>query len=177
VRIAVQTQVAGSGEHAAIANDVTAQVEFNPARVAFYRLVGFDQPRDRNLDQSASAPSAVRAGDAVTVLYEVVPAKTEIGAPATGVVRVSYQRPAGDAQLVQYPLTDSGDDLANASADFKFAAAVAEFAMLLRGSPDQNARTLDSVVDLAIEGRGEDHDGQRAGLIELVRKTQPLTRG
>jgi hypothetical protein len=181
IRIALQTRpldetIASSGR-APIAQDVTAQVEFNPTRVAFYRLIGFDQSREGDRGQDIGAPSEIHAGDAVIALYEVVPAEGEIGPPETVVIRASYQRPVGDAQLMEYALTDSGEDLAGASIDFKFAAAVAEFGMRLRESSVQDGRTFGLIAELANEGRGSDPDGRRAGLIELVRKAQLLTGG
>lgn len=181
VRIAVQTRRAldaeTSSRRATVAEDVTAQVEFNPTRVAFYRLIGFDQPRHGDRGQDVGASSDIRAGDAVTVLYEVVPARGASGPAETVVVRASYNRPAGDGQLLEYALTDSGEELAAASVDFKFAAAVAEFGMLLRDSSVQSRQTLGSIAELANQGRGSDRDGRRAGFVELVRKAELLTGG
>jgi len=174
VRIALKAQEgAGSaGRRTVLARDVTAQVEFNPARVASYRLVGYDQAR------KDGAPGEIHAGDAVTILYEVVPFDTPPAAVETLVVRVHYKQPArSEAQLAEASVTDEGQDFLHASADFKFAAAVAEFGMFLRNSRVGDRRRLDAIAELANDGRGPDPDRRRAGFIELIRQTQLLTRG
>jgi Ca-activated chloride channel family protein len=72
---------------------------------------------------------------------------------------------------------DGGKQFANASVDFKFAAAVAEFGMLLRDSEFKGSGTLGAVLQWAQEGKGADTNGYRTGFLELVRKAQVLKRG
>lgn len=176
VRIALKAS--GRTGSATVARDVTAQVEFNPTRVTSYRLIGYDQPRDVSFDVNPAAAGQIHSGDAVTVLYEVVPSATAAGGDETLVVRLQYKQPKNEAaELVEEPVMDEGQEFASASPDFKFAAAVAEFGMFLRNSSVGNGRSLGAIADLAKKGRGPDRDGRRAGFLELMRQAQLLTRG
>jgi Ca-activated chloride channel family protein len=143
----------------------------------------------------------IGAGHTVTALYEVVP----VGAapnPAASVppveplkysnptttstssspemltVKLRYKKPDGDkSELIERPMIDANNAFASASPDFKFAAAVAEFGMILRDSEYKGNGTLGAVVEWAQESKGSDPNGYRAGFIELVRKTQALKKG
>jgi Ca-activated chloride channel family protein len=79
--------------------------------------------------------------------------------------------------LIQRTVTDTGFDFAAASSDMKFAAAVAEFGLILRGSEYKGNGSLQQVIEWAQQGMGADVNGYRADFIELVRKTQALKRG
>jgi Ca-activated chloride channel homolog len=79
--------------------------------------------------------------------------------------------------LIQRAVTDTGFDFAVASSDLKFAAAVAEFGMILRDSEYKGSGTLQQVIEWAQQGISADVNGNRADFIELVRKTQALKRG
>jgi Ca-activated chloride channel family protein len=191
-----------SGTLVTIAKDVKVQVEFNPARVASYRLIGYENrmlaKEDFNDDQKDAGE--IGAGHAVTALYEVVPAGKDMPVPATGKVddlkyqsktklseaadsgelmtlKLRYKEPDGQAsKLLEFPVTDGGATYAKASGDFKFAASVAAFGMILRDSPHKGQVTLDGVVELAEEGKGADAHGYRGEFIELVRKAKGLTK-
>ncbi len=114
----------------------------------------------------------------MTVLYEVVPLDTSANAAETLVVRVHYKQPTrGELEIAEESVIDEGQDFRSASADFKFAAAVAEFGMFLRNSSVQDQRRLDLIAELASEGRGSDPDRRRAEFIELIRRAQLLLRG
>ena len=191
-----------------IAKDVKVQVEFNPAQVASYRLIGYE---DRMLKQEDFNNDKVDAGEigaghTVTALYEIVP----VGAadnPAAGVpavdelkyatktvgaksatpdsgelltVKLRYKQPTGDVSAkLEFALTDAGRRFEQASADFKFAAAVAEFAMILRDSPHKGAATLGDVLAWAAAATahsGADVGGHRGEFLDLVRKAQVLLR-
>jgi hypothetical protein len=155
-----------------LAQDVTAQVEFNSTQVASYRLVGYDQAL------KDGAPGEVHPGDAVTVLYEIVPSQTPAEAVETFVVKIGYKQPRQTgAEIVEAFVTDDGQDFGSASPDFKFAAAVADFGMFLRDSSVENRQRLGAIAELADEGRGSDRDGRRAEFIELIRQAQVLTGG
>jgi Ca-activated chloride channel family protein len=156
-----------------IAKDVKLQVEFNPATVAAYRLVGYENRRlaDRDFNDDTKDAGDIGAGHAVTALYELVPAGIESPLARAAVDPLKYQEPGsrgnalrgaaeGDARLADaahsgelltlklryqppaggpstlltFPLTDSGQRFASASADLQFASAVGTFGMLLRGS-------------------------------------------
>ena len=204
-----------------IAKDVKIQVEFNPALVASYRLIGYENRMLKKEDFNNDAVDAgeIGAGHTVTALYEVVPAgldeKTTSGAPAVDALKyrianggnrkanssegqvkgdpisglrnpqlselltlkVRYKEPAGDvSRKLEFPLVDNGASFPKASADFKFAAAVAEFGMILRDSPHKGSATLADVIALAEAGSETDTGGYRAEFIELVRKAGKLVR-
>ena len=93
-------------------------------------------------------------------------------------VKLRYKKPEGDkSQLIERAFVDTGAKFASASTDLKFAAAVAEFGMMLRDSQYKGNGTMGAVLEWAQEGKGADANGYRAGFIELVRKTQSLIKG
>jgi Ca-activated chloride channel family protein len=198
-----------SGTLITIAKDVKIQIEFNPAQVAAYRLIGYENrilaAQDFNDDQKDAGE--IGAGHTVTALYEIVPASlgaehlalpgvdplkyqsgpggaTEQPAEAATAgpfsndlltLKLRYKQPAGDtSKLLEQPVTDGGLSLAEADDDFRFAAAVASFGMLLRDSPHAGEWTYGAVLELAQGGLGEDPHGYRAGFVELVEKAQAL---
>ncbi|MDD2763964.1 MAG: von Willebrand factor type A domain-containing protein [Opitutaceae bacterium] len=190
-----------NGTLAVIARDVKVQVEFNPAQVQAYRLIGYEdrllKPEDFNNDKIDAGD--VGAGHTVTALYEVVPAgvewrpestvdelkyqstakqKTENGkrkAEELLTVKIRYQAPDGGAsKLLEFPLTDQGGAFADASPDFKFAAAVAGFGLVLRDSPHKGTTTLDQVLHWAEQGTASDTGGYRAEFISLVKRAEEI---
>jgi len=192
-----------NGTLVTIAKDVKIQVEFNPAHVSSYRLIGYEKRMLRKEDFNNDKIDAgeIGAGHTVTALYEVVPVGTKAN-PATSVppvdplkysapeppisrtaskemltVKLRYKKPDGDkSELIEKPVIDSNAAFASTSPDFKFAAAVAEFGMLLRDSEHKGNGTFGSVLEWAQEGKGSDTNGYRAGFIELVRKAQSLKK-
>lgn len=89
--------------------------------------------------------------------------------------RCGTKKPDGDkSQLIERSLTDKEAKFESAAPDFKFAAAVAEFGMILRDSEHKGNGTLGAVLEWAQEGKAQDKTGCRAGFIELVRKAQSL---
>ncbi|MFA6562031.1 MAG: von Willebrand factor type A domain-containing protein [Verrucomicrobiia bacterium] len=181
-----------------IAKDVKIQVEFNPAKVAGYRLIGYEDrllaKEDFNNDHKDAGE--IGAGHTVTALYEIVPAGQPLpvpavdplkyqpapkpAAPAAGseellTVKLRYKQPDGDkSALIEETLTDGGKSYGAASRDFKFAAAVAAFGMVLRDSPHKGNATLAGVLELAEESRGPDASGYRTEFLSLVKKAQAL---
>jgi Ca-activated chloride channel family protein len=191
-----------NGTLVTIAKDVKIQVEFNPARVASYRLIGYEKRMLRKEDFNNDKVDAgeIGAGHTVTALYEVVPAgagassSPEVdplkysgrSAPDAAIsgsneiltVKLRHKAPDGDkSELTERALVDNGANFANAAPDLKFAAAVAEFGMLLRDSEHKGNGTLAAVLEWAEEGKGSDPNGYRSGFIELVRKAQSLSKG
>jgi Ca-activated chloride channel family protein len=190
-----------NGTLVTIAKDVKIQVEFNPALVASYRLIGYEKRRLQKEDFNNDKIDAgeIGAGHTVTALYEVVPVGAAVSPSARPVdplkysvppenarsnskemltIKLRFKRPDGDkSELLERAVVDDGKQFANASADFKFAAAVAEFGMLLRDSEFKGSGTLDAVLQWAQEGKSADTNGYRAGFLELVRKAQALKRG
>ncbi len=189
-----------------IAKDVKIQVEFNPARVASYRLIGYEKRMLRKEDFNNDKVDAgeIGAGHTVTALYEIVPAgngatdpsasippvdplKYQASNPATVAttqsaqsqemvtVKLRYKKPEGDtSELTERSFVDNGSKFENAAPDLKFAAAVAEFGMILRDSQYKGQGTIGALIEWAQEGKGRDAAGYRAGFIELARKTQTL---
>jgi Ca-activated chloride channel family protein len=190
-----------------IAKDVKIQVEFNPAQVSGYRLIGYEKrllaKEDFNDDKKDAGE--IGAGHTVTALYEVVPAGKELPVPAAVdalkyqpapaaeksaisnqqsaiapellTLKLRYKAPDGDtSKLLEFPLTDTGATWEKSSGDFRFAAAVAGYGMLLRDSPHKGGATWNSVHELAIEGKGADANGYRAEFISLLEKAQSLRR-
>ena len=86
-----------------------------------------------------------------------------------------HKKPDGDtSELTERSLVDNGSKFENASPDLKFAAAVAEFGMLLRDSQYKGKGSFGAVIEWAQEGKGRDTAGYRAGFIELARKAEEL---
>ena len=196
-----------NGTLVTIAKDVKIQVEFNPARVASYRLVGYEKRilRKEDFNNDKIDAGEIGAGHTVTALYEVVPAgagsNPEVDplkysrlrqgyGVASGTaaetsdsnemltVKLRYKAPEGEkSELTERAMVDNGGSFANAAPDLKFAAAVAEFGMLLRDSEHKGSGTFAAVLEWAQEGKGSDPNGYRAGFIELVRKAQGLSKG
>jgi Ca-activated chloride channel family protein len=202
-------------------------VEFNPAQVAGYRLIGYENRMLKKEDFNDDTKDAgeIGAGHTVTALYEVVPANAKLpGLPGVDALkyqggavageRVATQRGAEDAQakddpagrvssdqaaspaakaastemltlklrykapqgdtskLLEFPLTDDGKSYERSSKDFRFAAAVASFGMLLRDSPHKGAANWSSTLELAAEGKGADRSGYRAEFVGLVERAK-----
>jgi Ca-activated chloride channel family protein len=180
-----------------VAKDVKLQVEFNPARVAAYRLLGYEDRllRDEDFADDTKDAGEVGAGHTVTALYEIVRADVplDVPLPETGALR--YQRPAepvapGDELLhvaLRYKEPDGGRSRlvthpvavrrGAPSESMRFASAVAGFGMLLRGSPYAGSLTWPRVVALARGARGDDPDGYRADFVRLAELAGEISRG
>ncbi len=176
-----------------IANDVKIQVEFNPRRVAEYRLIGYEtrmlRREDFNNDQVDAGE--IGAGHAVTAIYEITPVggrtftdplRYQQGAAPTATtgelafLRIRYKLPGADtSRLIERPITD-GDAVANISAaneSARWATAVAGYGQLLRGDPYlDRGYGWDDVLNLAQGARGRDEFGWRAEFIQLTRAAQ-----
>lgn len=184
-----------------IAKDVKIQVEFNPAKVGAYRLIGYEKRMLKNEDFKDDKKDAgeIGAGHTVTALYELTPPgmSTPAGktdplafqkaaeplvvdfelAKAVGLVKLRYKQPEGSTSTeVSFPAYDEGKKYTQASEDFRFAAAAASFAMILRDSPYKGNATLSSVHELAQAAKGQDPGGYRAEFIKLVEKAKELKK-
>jgi len=181
-----------------IAKDVKIQVEFNPVEVGAYRLIGYENRMLRKEDFNDDRKDAgeIGAGHTVTALYEIVPPDgttmtpevdpLKYQAPATQsdaaeggellTVNLRYKEPdEHSSRHLTVSVTDADDSLAAASPDFKFAAAVAEFGLLLRDSAHKGDASLEQVQLLGLEGRDADEGGYRAEFYELVERAKQLT--
>ena len=186
-----------SGTLVTIAKDVKIQVEFNPARVAAYRLIGYENRilAAEDFNDDAKDAGEIGAGHTVTALYELAPAGQDVGTPGVDALKyqqdkvltdaagsrevftlkIRYKEPEGDtSKLLEFPVTDGGLSYAGAPDDYRFAAQVASFGMLLRGSKYKGGATFDSVLELAEEGLGADAHGYRAEFLDLVRKAKSI---
>ena len=176
-----------------IANDVKIQVEFNPNRVAEYRLIGYEtrmlRREDFNNDQVDAGE--IGAGHAVTAIYEITPVggrtftdplryQRETAAVSTAgelaFLRIRYKLPGEDeSRLIERPITER-DFVANIEAApeyARFATAVAGYGQLLRGDPYlDRGYGWDDVIALAQGARGRDEFGWRAEFVQLARAAQ-----
>ena len=173
-----------------IAKDVKIQVEFNPARVQAYRLIGYENRMLRTEDFNDDTKDAgeLGAGHSVTALYEVIPTgvdseflasvdslryQTQARPSAASdsqdllFVKLRYKLPdADDSQLIQQAVLDASAGLP--SIDLRFASAVAGFGMLLRDSEYSGELSLGDVLALARGSIGEDSEGYRAEFVRMV---------
>ncbi|NJK31227.1 MAG: VWA domain-containing protein [Deltaproteobacteria bacterium] len=159
-----------------IAKDVKVQVEFDPARVESYRLIGYENRLldARDFADDRKDAGEIGAGHSVTALYEIVPKAAEGEGPVAE-LRLRYKQPAGEqSQLLTFAIVDAGGELEGSSDDFRFAAAVAEFGMLLRGSDNAGGASWSQVVQLAAGAVGEDRGGHRREFMELVERAGAL---
>ncbi|GEM_PF-621516 len=184
-----------------IAKDVKIQIEFNPARIAGYRLIGYENRLLAKQDFADDKKDAgeIGAGHTVTALYEVVPVGQEMPGQATPVpplryqtqgagtaasnsteaciVKLRYKAPDGDkSALIEVPLVDKSGAFDEASEDFRFATAVAGYGMLLRKSQHAKGLTWDGVLEIAQGSVGKDTQAYRAEFNELVRRAKDLSR-
>ncbi len=179
-----------------IAKDVKIQVEFNPSRVAAYRLIGYENRllADEDFNDDTKDAGELGAGHSVTALYEVIlvgvdspyeirgvdplryqPATTTStsDSPELMFVKLRYKEPDGDeSRLIEQPALDSSDV---PSIDLRFAAAVAGFGMILRESDYcGDDWTLVDALELARGSTGEDSEGYRAEFVRLVEAANSL---
>jgi Ca-activated chloride channel homolog len=183
-----------------IAKDVKLQVEFNPAAVAAYRLIGYENRALRNEEFTDDRRDAgdMGAGHSVTALYEIVPVGVPVdvrvgdspplryqqpapAAPGTAArhgelafVRLRYKAPDGDvSREVRYPVASRGAGAVEG--DFAFAAAVAQFGLLLRESENRGRASLEGVLSLARPNAGD--DPYRREFVALVERFGRIARG
>lgn len=180
-----------------LADDAKVQVEFNPARVAEYRLVGYET---RMLKRTDFANDRVDAGDlgsghSVTAIYEFIPADSperltqplRYGKPKTAkakahseefaYIKLRAKRPgAKDSFETAWPVGVGSalPELARGSDDLRFSVAVAGFAQLLRGDLPADAEAWDAAIALADGARGADPHGWRAEAVQLMRAAKGL---
>jgi hypothetical protein len=176
------------GEATAVTEDSRIEIEFNPKRVASYRLIGYDR---RPFGGQNVNEGKIGAGYTLTAFYEAVPlrqqrttadtvTRTVAGQPEETLLSAKLQfrtRLNEAVRFVESVVKDRGSTFKEAPQDLKFAAAVAEFGMILRDSEYKGNGTLQQVLEWAQEGKGADVNGYRTDFIELVRKAQALKRG
>jgi Ca-activated chloride channel homolog len=184
-----------------IAKDVKVQVEFNPRRVKSYRLIGYENRMLRKQDFNNDKKDAgdIGAGHTVTAIYELVPVGQAATTPrvdklryqgerqptarSTGdellYLKLRYKSPkGGKSTLLRYPVSDDGRDFTKATVDFRFAASVAAFGMLLRSSKYSGEASWSKVLTWARPGvtAALDPKGYRAEFMRLVTTASRLKR-
>ena len=159
----------------------------------------------KDFADDAKDAGEIGAGHSVTAFYEIIPAGVAMPVPAVEplkyqtapvvaqkpevrsqksdfpdellTLKLRYKAPDADTStLREFPFRDSGHSIAQSSRDFRFAAAVAGYGMMLRGSPHKGGANWAQIHELAIEGKGEDRDGYRAEFVGLVEKARALMR-
>ena len=179
-----------------VAKDVKIQVEFNPARVRAYRLIGYENRllAEEDFADDAKDAGEMGAGHSVTALYEIVPvgADTDVtirmpdslryqsvrapsrdAGPELGFVKVRYKEPDGDrSRMLTRPV---GAEATRApSTDFRFQTAVAEFGLLLKSSAYRGGASFEDVIAAARASQGADPDGYRTEFVRLAQAAQSL---
>lgn len=169
--------------------------------MAGYRLTGYENRMLKTQDFNDDTKDAgeIGAGHTVTALYEIVPTGGSINPTAVDqapyvkpaskredqgndsnellTLRMRYKQPDGNkSSLLEWPITDNQQRFGEATGDFKFAAAVAGFGMLLRDSEHRGNATWDAMLEIATEGTGDDPAGRRAELVDLIRRAKELAQ-
>jgi Ca-activated chloride channel family protein len=177
-----------------VAKDVKIQVEFNPAQVSEYRLLGYENRALKREDFSNDKVDAgeIGAGHTVTALYEIVPAgnkgwleplrytqaqEKRAASSEMALLRIRYKGPnAEQSKLLEVPIAaaDKAPSIDQASPDLRFAAAVAAFAQQLKGGQYTGAFDLAASAELARGAKGDDRFGLRAEFVQLVELAQSL---
>lgn len=178
-----------------IAKDVKLQVEFNPATVAEYRLIGYETRALRREDFNNDAVDAgdVGAGHTVTAIYEITPVgsrartlpdsryavedlerRPRLRADEYGFLKIRYKLPDSDrSELIEERIPLRTRALPPAvKRDVRFSTAVAGFGQLLRGGTYTGGLTYEDVIEQAQASLGDDRFGYRAEFVELVRKAK-----
>ena len=185
-----------SGTLFAVAKDVKLQLEFNPKYVKEYKLIGYENRMLANEDFTNDKKDAgeIGAGHTVTALYELVPSDGKVAQSLRyqsqelnekgkgnelGFLKIRYKDPkVKDAKSVEItePLVFNKKALKETSADYRFAASVAEFGILLRGNSNKANATYNQVIELAEGAIGKDPEGYRKEFVRLVKSVKMLPK-
>lgn len=176
-----------------VAKDVKLQVEFNPAYIKSYRLLGYESRAlaTEDFDDDRKDAGEIGAGHTVTALYEIIPADSEQEIPETELkyqdnksdtgirngewlnLKIRYKEPDGDESLLkEYPVTEE-DYTKKPSEDFYFAAAVAEFGLILRDSEYKGGASFENVRELLrkVDTDDDDYKDEFVYLVKRLQKT------
>ncbi len=179
-----------------IAKDVKLQVEFNPAKVQAYRLIGYENRKLKAEDFNDDKKDAgeLGSGHTVTALYEIIPMgvkseflksvdplkyqkneveKNSYNSKELMTLKLRYKSPDGNnSKLITTTILDNNKDWKNSSDNFRWSAAVAGFGMLLRESDFSQKVDIASVIKLAKGAKGDDDEGYRSEFIRLVESSR-----
>ncbi len=184
-----------------IAKDVKIQVEFNPAKVQAYRLIGYENRalKDQDFNDDRKDAGEIGAGHSVTALYEIIPpgitpnvklpsidglkyqTPTATTTPSNPnelmQVKLRYKQPTGDTSaLMSQTILDQSVPIDRATMDTQFASSVAMFGLLLRDSEFKGSASIPSILTLATRSKGADKEGYRQEFIQLVERYHQITR-
>jgi Ca-activated chloride channel family protein len=186
-----------------IAKDVKFQMEFNPARVKGYRLVGYENRllNDEDFNDDKKDAGEMGAGHTVTALYEIIPAGSDESLKSIDplkyqanrgdvktveqvkadpraelmTVKLRYKQPDGNTSTkVEIPVKGKVLDLEDTSDNFRFSASIAEFGLILRNSQYKEDASMEEVIAMAKGARGEDEEGYRSEFLKLVKLADSL---
>lgn len=187
-----------------IAKDVKFQIEFNPAKVKSYRLLGYENRllNDEDFNDDKKDAGEMGSGHNVTALYELIPADADERIPDIDplkyqpsrnadrdrndfrerpvsteylTIKIRYKKPDGEtSRLMEKPVRGPVAAIENSSDNIRFTAAVSEFGMILRDSEYKGNSTIDHAIGLASGSRGEDEDGYRAELIRMMKTVRDM---
>lgn len=180
-----------------IAKDVKFQLEFNPAKVDSYRLIGYENRllNDEDFNDDTKDAGEMGSGHMVTALYEIVPAGSGEKTPSVDplkyqvsrrtedegfstellTIKVRYKQPDGlTSKLLEKPVRSNSRSIGEVSDNLRFAAAVVEFGMILRESEFKGTATLEGAAKLARSAKGEDEDGYRSELVRLIETARSM---
>ena len=172
-----------------VAKDVKIQVEFNPLNVSAYRLIGYENRELANEDFNNDKKDAgeIGMGHSVTVLYEIKSTSENVNVDPlkyqdinfTGAkdelatIKIRYKKPDGNSSTLISNSIKIDDKSINKQ-EFNFAQTVAGFSMILRDSQYKNDLTIEKLVQIAKESKGEDKEEYRAEFIEIMKKSEDL---
>jgi Ca-activated chloride channel family protein len=179
-----------------IAKDVKFQLEFNPATVVKYRLIGYENRllNEEDFHDDKKDAGEMGAGHTVTALYEIIPAKKPDSAKPLKyqrrqlsdealssndliTLKLRYKAPDGyQSNLIEQVVKNIPLDASETSNNFRFSAVVAQFGMLLRDSEFKGTTSFESAIELAIGSKGTDEEGYRGEMIRLMKSAELLKR-
>ncbi len=183
-----------------IAKDVKFQIEFNPAKIMAYRLIGYENRllNDEDFNDDKKDAGEIGAGHTVTALYEIIPVGAKdsqqwvktvdelkyqkdkesrkiVASEEWLTIKLRYKQPdSSKSILMEQALSGKVQQFAKADDDFKFAASVAAFGMLLSDSEYKGSVDYDEVKEMATKGRGNDADGFKAEMVRLIEIAESL---
>ena len=158
-----------------IAKDVKIQIDFNSEAVDSYRLIGYENRvmASEDFDDDKKDAGEIGAGHSVTALYEIIPGHNDASELAE--IKFRYKRPDEEQSiLVSRIIANAPEPLTEASENFLFSSAVAEWGMILRGSEYIPEADLDDVIIRASGAKGDDLYGYRDEFIKLLNRTKEL---
>jgi Ca-activated chloride channel family protein len=180
-----------------IAKDVKFQLEFNPARVKAYRLIGYENRllNDEDFNDDKKDAGEMGSGHNVTALYELIPAGSDENISSIDplkyqknqdrvetditkellTVKLRYKQPDGNTSTkFEEAVAGKLRNLNSTSTSFRFSAAVAEFGLLLRDSEYKGNASIEDIIALAQKSRGDDPEGYRGEFLQLVKTAGTL---